>query len=241
MQQGVAGAARHVEHAAEIEHHGAAGAGAAGLEERNVPGRDIGAQAEIELAELSRFPPVPEQITELRGHCRLLRHPVQRLFRRLTLTHHRAAARPVTYLQGNCAASAAKLSWDGQQGSFDMEIAHTQTWLKAAAGIVLGVGLLLAAGAWPPLAAPVVFLADLIIWPLDGLQTLAAPETRVFMAISGGVMVGWGVTLWKLADYLMPEQLAAVRSITMTGLYSWFVVDSIGRLQPVCRSTRSPM
>jgi hypothetical protein len=38
------------------------------------------------------------------------------------------------------------------------------------------------------------------------------------------------VTLWKLADYLMPEQLAAVRSITMTGLYSWFVVDSIASI-----------
>ncbi|GAB5463035.1 hypothetical protein [Hoeflea alexandrii] len=111
-----------------------------------------------------------------------------------------------------------------------MEIAHTQSWLKAAAGIVIGVGLLLAAGALPPLAAPVVFLADLIIWPLDGLQTLGAPETRVFMAISGGVMVGWGVTLWKLAEHLMAEHPAAVRSITMTGLYSWFVVDSIGSI-----------
>ncbi|MCO6407147.1 MULTISPECIES: hypothetical protein [Hoeflea] len=111
-----------------------------------------------------------------------------------------------------------------------MEIAYTQSWLKAAAGIVIGVGLLLAAGALPPLAAPVVFLADLIIWPLDGLQTLGAPETRVFMAISGGVMVGWGVTLWKLAEHLMAEHPAAVRSITMTGLYSWFVVDSIGSI-----------
>lgn len=111
-----------------------------------------------------------------------------------------------------------------------MEIAHTQSWLKAAAGIVIGVGLLLAAGALPPLAAPVVFLADLIIWPLDGLQTLGAPETRVFMAISGGVMVGWGVTLWKLAEHLMAEHPAAVRSITMTGLYCWFVVDSIGSI-----------
>lgn len=111
-----------------------------------------------------------------------------------------------------------------------MEIAHTQTWLKAASAIVIGFGLLLAAGAWPPLAAPLVFLADLVIWPLDGLETLAAPETRVFMAISGGVMVGWGVTLWKLADHLMPEHLDAVRSITMTGLYSWFAVDSIGSI-----------
>lgn len=111
-----------------------------------------------------------------------------------------------------------------------MDIAHTQTWLKAAAAVVIGFGLLLAAGAWPPLSAPVAMLADLLIWPLDGLQTLAAPETRVFMAISGGVMVGWGVTLWKLADHLLPEHLASVRSITMTGLYSWFAVDSIGSI-----------
>lgn len=111
-----------------------------------------------------------------------------------------------------------------------MDIAHTQTWLKAASAVVISFGLLIAAGAWPPLAGPVVFLADLLIWPMDGLQRLELPETRVFMAISGGVMVGWGVTLWKLADHLLAEHLAAVRSITMTGLYSWFAVDSIGSI-----------
>ncbi len=111
-----------------------------------------------------------------------------------------------------------------------MESTPTLAWVKAASAVVIGFGLLLAAAAWPPLAGPVVLLADLLIWPMDGLQTLAAPETRVFLAIAGGVMVGWGVTLWKMADYLMPEHLAAVRSITMTGLYSWFVVDSIGSI-----------
>ncbi|MEM5473891.1 hypothetical protein WNZ14_19365 [Hoeflea sp. AS60] len=109
-----------------------------------------------------------------------------------------------------------------------MESTPALAWVKAASAVVIGFGLLLAAAAWPPLSGPVVLLADLLIWPLDGLQNLAAHETRVFIAISGGVMVGWGVTLWKTADYLMPEHLAAVRSITMTGLYSWFVVDSIG-------------
>ena len=111
-----------------------------------------------------------------------------------------------------------------------MDITHTQIWLKAASAVVIGFGLLLAAGAWPPLAGPVALLADLLIWPMDGLQRLELPETRVFMAISGGVMVGWGVTLWKLADHLLAEHLAAVRSITMTGLYSWFAVDSIGSI-----------
>ena len=111
-----------------------------------------------------------------------------------------------------------------------MENERTQTWVKAAAALVAGVGLVIALAAWPPLAGPVVFAADLFIWPLDGVQTLAAPETRVFMAISGGLMVGWGVTLWKLAAHLMPTDAAAVRSITMTGLYAWFAVDSIGSI-----------
>ena len=109
-----------------------------------------------------------------------------------------------------------------------MDIERTQTGVKVAAAIVAGVGLVIAVAAWPQLSGPVVFLADLLIWPLDGAQTLAAPETRVFMAIAGGVMVGWGVTLWKLAVYLMPNDAAAVRQITMTGLYCWFAVDSIG-------------
>jgi hypothetical protein len=108
-----------------------------------------------------------------------------------------------------------------------MDIAFAQTWPKAASAVVIGVGLLLAVGAWPPLAGPIVFLADLIIWPLDGVQTLGAPETRVFMAISGGVMVGWGVTLWKMTEHLLAEHPNAVRSIAMTGLYCWFTVDSI--------------
>jgi len=111
-----------------------------------------------------------------------------------------------------------------------MESESTQTWVKAAAAIVAGVGLVVAIAAWPPLAGPVVFFADLFIWPLDGAQTLTAPETRVFMAISGGLMVGWGVTLWKLAAHPMPADPAAVRSITMTGLYCWFAVDSIGSI-----------
>ncbi|MDZ7601754.1 MAG: hypothetical protein U1A06_10315 [Hoeflea sp.] len=111
-----------------------------------------------------------------------------------------------------------------------MESTSTRTWVKAASAVVIGFGLMLAAAAWPPLAGPVLLLADLLIWPMDGLQTLAAPETRLLLAIAGGVMVGWGVTLWKLAEYLMPQHPAAVRTITMTGLYSWFAVDSLASI-----------
>lgn len=111
-----------------------------------------------------------------------------------------------------------------------MEIARTQGWVKAASMVVIGVGLALALAAWPPLSAPVALLADLVIWPLDGAEKLAAPETRLFAAISGGVMVGWGVTLWKVAAHVLPADLPLARSIAMTGLYSWFAVDSLGSI-----------
>tara|TARA_R110002020_G_scaffold35195_16_gene106357 strand:+ start:4833 stop:5273 length:441 start_codon:yes stop_codon:yes gene_type:complete len=111
-----------------------------------------------------------------------------------------------------------------------MENAHAQVWVKVASAVVIGVGLVLAAAAWPPLAAPVALLTDLLVWPLDGQQTLSSPETRVFAAIAGGVMVGWGVTLWKMAGHLLPVDIAAAKSIALTGIYAWFAVDSIGSI-----------
>jgi len=111
-----------------------------------------------------------------------------------------------------------------------MEITRTQGWVKAASMIVIGVGLALALAAWPPLSVPVALLADLVIWPLDRAETLAAPETRLFAAIAGGVMVGWGVTLWTVAAHVLPADLPLARSITMIGLYSWFAVDSLGSI-----------
>ncbi len=107
---------------------------------------------------------------------------------------------------------------------------NTQSWARAASAIVIGVGLVLAAAAWPPLAAPVVLLVDLIIWPLDGAETLLASETRLFAAISGGVMVGWGVTLWKMAEHVLPADPTAARSIALSGIYTWFAVDSLGSI-----------
>ncbi|WP_052161566.1 hypothetical protein [Hoeflea sp. BAL378] len=109
-----------------------------------------------------------------------------------------------------------------------MDIAETQTWVKAASAVVIGVGLALAAAAWPPLSAPVALLADLVVWPLDGAQALAAPETRLFAAIAGGVMVGWGVTLWKVAAHVLPQDLPLARTITLAGLAAWFAVDCAG-------------
>ena len=83
-----------------------------------------------------------------------------------------------------------------------MTQATTIRWLQAGSALTVFFGALVAAAAVPALSGPVRFLADLIFFPLDGLQSVAAEETRLINAIAGGVMVGWGLMLWMLSTQL---------------------------------------
>ena len=86
----------------------------------------------------------------------------------------------------------------------------------------------MAAAAVPAMSGPVQFLADLIFFPLDGLQSVAAEETRLISAIGGGVMVGWGVMLWMVSTQLYPKEPVLAGKIIMTSIVVWFVIDSAG-------------
>lgn len=101
-----------------------------------------------------------------------------------------------------------------------------QKGLRLAAAVTILTGLALALAAWPPLAGPIRLLADLLIWPLDGSQTLAAPETRLALAIGGGLMAGWGTMIWQLAGAPHACDPDTTRRIVLTSLLVWFAVDS---------------
>ncbi|MCU0827057.1 MAG: excinuclease ABC subunit A [Tabrizicola sp.] len=101
-----------------------------------------------------------------------------------------------------------------------------QKGLRFAAGVTCLTGLALALSAWPPLAAPLRLLADLLIWPLDSAQTLAAAETRLMLAISGGVLAGWGAMIWQLAGSPFARSPAEVRRVILISVLTWFVIDS---------------
>lgn len=103
-----------------------------------------------------------------------------------------------------------------------------QKGLRFAAGVTVVTGLALALAAVPALNLPVRLLTDLLVWPVDGTETLAAPETRLGMAISGGVLVGWGLMIWHLAGEPLARMPGEVRAIIRTSLLTWFVVDSAG-------------
>lgn len=104
----------------------------------------------------------------------------------------------------------------------------TVTILKAGSAIVVGFGILTAFAAFPPTAEPTRLLADMIFWPPDGAETGAASETRLFSAITGGVLVGWGVLLWLLVTRVFPRDPETARFMILASVGTWFVVDGLG-------------
>lgn len=109
-----------------------------------------------------------------------------------------------------------------------MPVSTAIVWLKAASAILMiGFGLMFAVAAFPPASGLTTLLVDLLFWPLDGAQSLAAPETRIILAIGGGITAGWGVLVWHIATHLMPSDPAMARTILLRSLLTWFVIDSI--------------
>jgi hypothetical protein len=108
-----------------------------------------------------------------------------------------------------------------------MPVSTAIVWLKTASAVLMiGLGLMFAIAAWPPASGPVTLLVDLLFWPIDGTQSVAAPETRIILAIGGGITAGWGVLVWQVATHLMPSNPAVASHILIRSLLSWFVIDS---------------
>jgi hypothetical protein len=106
-----------------------------------------------------------------------------------------------------------------------METASTLRWLKLASAIVIGFGILTALAALPWAAGPTVLLTDLILFPLDGGQSLSAAETRILVAILGGVLAGWGVLFWLVATQVYAQHPALGRRLILTSIGIWFCID----------------
>ena len=108
-----------------------------------------------------------------------------------------------------------------------MPVSTAIVWLKSVSAVLMiGFGIMFAAAAYLPLSWPVDVLIDLLFWPIDGAQAVAAPETRIILAIGGGITAGWGVLVWQVASHLMPSNPALARTILLRSLLTWFVIDS---------------
>ncbi len=107
---------------------------------------------------------------------------------------------------------------------------RTTNILKGASIILMVLGLMVAASVVPALSYPTLLFIDLALWPLDGAQSLAAPETKLLCAVGGGMLVGWGALLFLVADQVYPRDPLLVRKLILISICSWFVVDSVGSI-----------
>jgi hypothetical protein len=103
-------------------------------------------------------------------------------------------------------------------------------WLKVAAVIIGSFGPVFFLGTMAATLEPARFSLDLLSWPIDGATTFAAADTRFLSALTGGFLLGWGVTIWCLAKWVYDAAPEAVRRTVVTGLLAWFVLDSAGSI-----------
>lgn len=102
--------------------------------------------------------------------------------------------------------------------------------LKAASLLLIGFGLLFFLSVFTPVSGLSKLFLDLVVWPFDGQQNLGATETRLMIAISGGLLAGWGVMFWLVTTQVYATNPALGGRIILPGIVTWFVIDSLGSI-----------
>lgn len=108
--------------------------------------------------------------------------------------------------------------------------AQHKAWLKFAAFVVGVGGPIFFLGSMAATAEPARLTLDILSWPIDGATTYADPDTRFLSALTGGFLLGWGVTIWGLATRLYDLAPEAVRRTHVAGALAWFLLDSTGSI-----------
>jgi hypothetical protein len=111
-----------------------------------------------------------------------------------------------------------------------MTAQSTVNWLKTVSIVTALSAVPLVFSGLTGLSAIANAFTDLVVWPLDGRPTIAAPETRLYAAIAGGVTVGLAAFVWMIADRVYGRDPAAARAIILTGLTAWCLADSLGSI-----------
>jgi len=103
-------------------------------------------------------------------------------------------------------------------------------WLKVTAFVVGSFGPVFFLGTMAATLEPARLTLDILSWPIDGMTTYESPDTRFLSALTGGFLLGWGVTIWFLSEYVYDLAPEPVRKAVLLGVLSWFFLDSAGSI-----------
>lgn len=102
--------------------------------------------------------------------------------------------------------------------------------VKTAALVTIALGAALAISSTDATDALARLFGDLVfLRPGDQTGSLT-DHNHLINAIGGGVMAGWAVMFWLLADRLLPVAPREVKQIMLGSLLCWFVLDSSGSI-----------
>lgn len=105
-----------------------------------------------------------------------------------------------------------------------------KAWMKVTALVVGSFGPVFFLGTMAPTLEPARLTLDILSWPLDGATTYASPDTRFLSALTGGFLMGWGVTIWHLSSSVYDAAPEGVRRTVLAGVLAWFLLDSAGSI-----------
>lgn len=105
-----------------------------------------------------------------------------------------------------------------------------KNWLKFSAIIIGFFGPVLFFGTMPEYSELARLGLDILTWPIDGFPSYESAEIRFLSALTGGFLVGWGVTVWCLSNWVYDDCPEGVRKSLVMGACCWFVLDSAGSI-----------
>jgi hypothetical protein len=105
-----------------------------------------------------------------------------------------------------------------------------KAWLKVAAVVVGSFAPVFFLGTMVPTNELARLTLDMLSWPLDGNVTYNSPDTGFLSALTGGFLIGWGVTIWCLSAWVYDAAPEGVRKTVLVGFLSWFCLDSAGSI-----------
>ncbi|MEP0944481.1 MAG: hypothetical protein ABJH63_05670 [Rhizobiaceae bacterium] len=103
--------------------------------------------------------------------------------------------------------------------------------LKYASLGLIGFGVLNFLSLFPFLQPVMGWFLDLAyLSPFGTDHQLASPAGALWIAISGGLLAGWGTTLWLISSQVYSKDPSLGSRIILTGVAVWFVIDSAGSI-----------
>lgn len=98
----------------------------------------------------------------------------------------------------------------------------------ASVALLILPGVLTIAGLVLPVRWMIEAFLDVAVLPVDGAQAVDTDTAKLLAAILGGVLVGFGVMIWRIADTVFRTDPELGASLLVPAICAWFIADSAG-------------